>query len=105
MQAVMAVTRTGANATEASAAAVPVRPGNEATYSQALAIKARAAWPFSGTDANCSCVGSGNPACVYRQTATSCTVWVYSKAIAGYVRSNTANNTCYCPTTSYPTWE
>jgi GTPase involved in cell partitioning and DNA repair len=59
-------------------------PGNEATYSQSLAQNARAAWPFTGTDALCMC--SGNAQCVYRQTATSCAVWMYTKTNAGHVR-------------------
>jgi hypothetical protein len=75
-------------------------PGNAATYTHTMAVEARAAWPFSGSDSDCSC--TGGVTCVYRQTATSCAVWVYNKSAAGYVRLNTSSNSCYCATTSTP---
>ncbi len=79
-------------------------PGTASTYSLGLASAARAAWPFAGTDGSCGCV-PGNMACVFRQTATSCAVWIYEKSLAGSVHLNTANNTCLCPSASSPTWQ
>jgi hypothetical protein len=79
-------------------------PGNAATYSLTLALKARAAWPVSGVDGSGVC-NPGNMAAVSRQTATSCAVWVYEKANAGYVRLNTASSQCFCPSTADPTWK
>lgn len=81
-------------------------PGNQATYSATLAAEARGAWPFSGTDSTATC-GSGAQAAsaAVRQTANSCAVWVYQKALAGYVRLNSLNNTCFCPTNVDPIWQ
>ncbi|HRI67952.1 MAG TPA: hypothetical protein PK156_27130, partial [Polyangium sp.] len=36
-------------------------PGDDTTYSLALATKARAAWPFAGMDSPCTCTGGGSP--------------------------------------------
>jgi len=69
-----------------------------------MATEARAAWPFSGTDAPCSCTGPGSPACVYRKTSTSCAVWVYTSTAAGHVHLNTVDSSCICASTSDPTW-
>ena len=77
-------------------------PGNAATYSLALAVKARSVWPFIGTDNQASC--GGPTSAVFRQTATQCAVWVYTSTTAGRVRLNTASNSCFCPTTSDPAW-
>ena len=78
-------------------------PGSEATYSKALAMKARAAWPFAGVDMDCTC--TGNAQCVYRKTATSCALWVYTKSASGHVALNVASNTCFCATVNDPTWK
>jgi hypothetical protein len=76
-------------------------PGNAATYSQALAMSARSAWPESGTDVSGKCVGPGGGDFVYRNTGTQCALWVYSGSSAG--RVNLAA-TCACPSASSPTW-
>lgn len=81
----------------------PGVPGSEATYSLSLATAARAAWPFVGTDSAAGC--SGGALAIFRQTATSCAVWVYSKTLAGRVRLNSANSSCFCPTLTDPTWQ
>jgi cysteine-rich repeat protein len=77
-------------------------PGNAATYDHALAVSARAAWPFVGNDGDVACPGSTQA--VARQTGTQCAVWVYTKTTAGYVHLNAATNLCLCPTVSDPTW-
>jgi hypothetical protein len=79
-------------------------PGTASTYTQAMAVAARAAWPFAGTDADAICGTGTVTTAVYRQTATACAVWQFSKATAGHVNLNTANNTCFCPTASDPIW-
>jgi hypothetical protein len=79
-------------------------PGNQATYSLNLATKARAAWPSTGTDGSGKCVGPNGGDALSRQTTTSCAVWLYTGSAAGHVRLNTADTTCYCPSTADPTW-
>jgi hypothetical protein len=82
----------------------PGVPGTASTYTYALAVAARAAWPFTGTDVDAICGTGTNITAVYRQTATTCAVWQFSKSIAGHVNLNTANSDCTCPTASDPVW-
>jgi hypothetical protein len=77
-------------------------PGQASTYNATMATEARAAWPFAGTDQPCQCGNGANAMlCVARTTANSCAVWVYTKALAGYVHLGA---TCACPSTADPTW-
>jgi hypothetical protein len=77
-------------------------PGNPSTYKLSMAQAALMAWPVTGTDGIISC-GVGLSA-VYREDASSCAVWVYTGALAGYVRLSTGASSCSCPTTSDRTW-
>lgn len=79
----------------------PGTPGNESTYSLAMATAARAAAP-AGTDGNLTC-GNGAMAtnCLTRTSGASCATWCYAKTIAGRVLQAA---TCSCPTTSSPAW-
>jgi hypothetical protein len=80
-------------------------PGQPVTYSFYMAFAAAKAWPFSGTIGSTPCgKDPGAPHNVYKKTATSCAVWVYTKDLAGYVRL-TQGDTCRCPTISDPTWK
>jgi hypothetical protein len=84
-------------------------PGTNSTYSYALASEARAAWPAIGADSDCICGSGSATTCVSRQTATSCAVWEFHSAVgltspAGHVNLNSANNSCFCPATTDPTW-
>jgi hypothetical protein len=80
-------------------------PGEPVGYSFYMAFAAAKAWPFSGMIGSKSCgKGPGAPHHVYKQTAISCAVWVYTKELAGYVRL-TQGDTCHCPTFSDPTWK
>ncbi len=86
-------------------------PGTNSTYSYTLATEARNAWPMSSAgDADCICGTGSTTTCVWRQTATSCAVWEFHSASgasspAGHVNLNTANNNCYCPASTNPTWD
>jgi hypothetical protein len=78
-------------------------PGVASTYTVSMASKARAAWPFTGTDSDSSC--GGIPGLLYRKTTTSCAVWVYTTGGAGRVHLNTVDNTCYCPISGGVVWQ
>ena len=89
-------------------------PGTDSTYTYAMASEARDAWTGVSTgDADGYCNNSSTVNATYRMTATSCAVWEfvnktqsgYPEAYAGYVDLNTANNNCYCPDNTDPTWE
>jgi hypothetical protein len=69
-----------------------------------MAVAARAAWPFAGTDADVVCGTGSVTTAVERQTATQCAVWEFTKATAGHVLLNTASNDCFCPAITDPTW-
>jgi hypothetical protein len=79
-------------------------PGNAATYTATMANEAAAAWPFSGTVGTGQC-GTTGPQLVSKQTATSCAVWTYTKALAGHVKLNTMSKSCLCPTSADPVWQ
>ncbi|HUD72749.1 MAG TPA: hypothetical protein VMQ62_12380 [Dongiaceae bacterium] len=79
-------------------------PGNQSTYTLAMATNARAAWTGTGSDFNISDYCGTAQSAVLRQTANSCAVWVYSGTLAGYVRLNSANGSCLCPSVASPTW-
>ncbi len=85
-------------------------PGNNTNYTYTLATEARAAWPFTTIDdEDCVCGTGSTTTCVWRATATQCAVWEFHNAVggtspAGHVNLNTANNNCYCPVSTDPTW-
>jgi len=79
-------------------------PGNQATYSVTMAGEARAAWPTVGTDGAGKCTGPNGGDALFRQTASSCAVWLYTGSAAGHVHLNTASNSCVCASGSDPTW-
>jgi len=76
-------------------------PGVASTYSLALALEARKAWPYPGTDSTFVC---GDGSCVQRiRTSGGCAVWKFSGALAGHLM--TSSGACYVPdTSSAPTW-
>jgi hypothetical protein len=73
------------------------------TYSQQMATEAGQAWNTTGTMGTMTCP-PGNASCVSVQTATECSVWCYTKSIAGRVDHQNSVNTCMCPTTSSQGW-
>jgi cysteine-rich repeat protein len=79
-------------------------PGSPSTYTLAMATSARGVWTGTGSDFNLVDYCGTNLTAVLRQTANSCAVWVYTGSLAGYVRLNTANASCLCPSTNAPTW-
>ena len=80
-------------------------PGSVSTYSATMANKAAAAWPVQGTVGTGQCGGPTGAMFVKKEAATSCAVWVYTKALAGHVKLNGADKTCYCPTNTDPVWK
>src|SRR5262245_55986983 len=74
-------------------------PGNQTTYSLAMAQAAASAWPESGTIGSATCGGPTAPKVVMKQTPTSCAAWVYSGNLAGRVKL-TAGRNCLCPSIS-----
>jgi stigma-specific protein Stig1 len=79
----------------------PGTPGNESTYSLAMATSARAAAP-AGTDGNLSCGNGANATnCLTRTSGATCATWCYGKTLAGRVLQAA---TCSCSTTSSPAW-
>lgn len=79
-------------------------PGNPGTYTHAMAVAARAAWPVSGVDMTSYCTVPFYFDVVFRQTPTSCAVWAFTGPYAGFVLLNTSNNTCWCPSNSNMIW-
>jgi hypothetical protein len=79
-------------------------PGQSATYTLTMAQEARAAWGQpSIADNLVGCIG-GNDG-VLRQTATSCSVWIYNGPLSGRVRQTLTSNDCFCPfDTNNPSW-
>ena len=75
------------------------------TYTESLAIAARAAWPGTGIDDSATC-GTGPdqfPVVLrYSPLGEGCPVWAYSGAAVGRVR---ITDSCRCPSVSDPAWQ
>lgn len=70
-------------------------PGVASTYTEAMANKARAAWPFAGVDSALSCSGSPDVLMRYA-TGKGCAIWGYASDHAGRVRFSSAIGDCTC---------
>jgi hypothetical protein len=84
-------------------------PGNPATYTQEMAVAARAAWPQAGTDDVPGTGSCGGQSALSRVTATACVVWVYAGSLAGSVfysttMSDAGGPACLCPGSTATSW-
>jgi hypothetical protein len=75
-----------------------------ATYDTTQATKAATAWPTAGTILSASCTGPGQNSVICKQGTASCACWNYSGSNVGKVHQNLQDNTCYCPSSTDPTW-